>query len=83
MKADTMFAELGYIKIADNGKTMIYQKKRDKEPYKITKTLIFYTRDNDISTEIYLEDVHVPLTPTLSVAELQAIMAKIKELGWV
>lgn len=83
MKADTMFAELGYIKIADDGKPIIYQKQRDKEPYKIIKTLTFYTRDNDISIETYLEDVHVPLTNTLSVTELQAIRAKIKEMGWV
>lgn len=80
MTADEMLAELGYIKIADDGKTMIYQKRFDNEPYNLTKTLTFYTRDNDISIEFYLED-ELEIT-LLSVAELQAIMAKIKELGW-
>lgn len=80
MTADKTFAELGYIKIADNGKTMIYQQIYDEEPYSVTKTITFYTRDHDITIEMYVEDD--PLMITLSVAELQAIMAKIKELGW-
>jgi hypothetical protein len=77
MIADKMLAELGYIKIADDGKTMIYQKRFDSG---LTKTLIFYTRYNDVSIEFYLED-EMEIT-LLSVVELQAIMAKIKELGW-
>lgn len=80
MNADKMFAELGYIKIADNGKTFIYQKRFDNEPDKLTKTLTFFSRDKDISVETYLED-ELEMT-LLSVVELQAIMAKIKELGW-
>ena len=77
MTADKMFAELGYKKIADNGKTMIYQQIYEDS---VTKTITFYTRDHDITIEMYVEDD--PLMITLSVAELQAIMAKIKELGW-
>lgn len=80
MTADETLAELGYIKIADDSKTMIYQKQFDNEPYTLTKTITFYTRDNDISIEFYLDD-ELEIT-LLSVAELQAIMAKIKELGW-
>ncbi|NBL01039.1 MAG: hypothetical protein EOM50_24200 [Erysipelotrichia bacterium] len=80
MNADKMLAELGYIKIADNGKTSIYQKRFDNEPDKLTKTLTFFSRDKDISVETYLED-ELEMT-LLSVAELEAIMAKIKELGW-
>jgi len=81
MTADKMFAELGYKKIADNGKTMIYQKRFDNEPDKLTKTLTFFSRDKDISVETYLEDEPLEMI-LLSVVELQAIMAKIKELGW-
>lgn len=80
MTADEMLAELGYIKIANDSKTMIYQKQFDNEPYTLTKTITFYTRDNDISIEFYLED-ELEIT-LLSVAELQAINAKMKELGW-
>ncbi len=80
MNADKMLAELGYIKIANDGKTMIYQKRFDNEPYNLIKNITFYTRDNDISIEFYLEgELEITL---LSTAELQAIMAKIKELGW-
>ena len=80
MNADKMLAELGYNKIADNGKTFIYQKRFNNEPEKITKTITFFSRDKDISVETYLED-ELEMT-LLSVAELQAIMAKMKELGW-
>ena len=80
MNADKMLAELGYIKIANDGKTMIYQKRFDNEHYIFTKTITFYTRDNDISLEVYLEDEPLEMV-LLSFAELQAIMAKIKELG--
>ena len=80
MTADKMFAELGYIKIANDSKTMIYQKQFDNEPYNLIKNITFYTRDNDISIEVYLED-ELEIT-LLSVVELQAIMEKIKELGW-
>ena len=80
MTADKMLAELGYIKIANDSKTMIYQKRFDNEPYNLVKNITFYTRDNDISIEFYLED-ELEIT-ILSIAELQAIMAKIKELGW-
>ena len=75
-----MLAELGYIKIADNGKTIIYQKRFDNEPYNLVKTITFYTRDQGISFEMYVEDD--PLVVFLSTAELQAINAKIKELEW-
>ena len=81
MIADKMLAELGYIKIANDGKTMIYQKRFDNEPYNLIKNITFYTRDNDISLEVYLEDEPLEMI-ILSVAELQAIMAKLKELGW-
>lgn len=80
MNADEMLTKLGYNKIADNYKTMIYQKRFDNEPYHLTKSISFYTRDKDISIEVYLEDD--PLMVLLSTPELQAIMAKIKELGW-
>lgn len=75
-----MLAELGYKKIADDGKTMIYQKRFDNEHYIFTKTITFFSRDKDISVEAYLDD-ELEIT-LLSVAELQAIMAKIKELEW-
>ncbi len=82
MTADEMFTELGYKKIADDGKTMLYQKRFDDEPYayELVKTITFYTRDNDISIEMYVEGE--PLMATLTIPELQAINAKIKELGW-
>ena len=81
MTADKMLAELGYIKIANDSKTMIYQKQFDNEPYNLVKNITFYTRDNDISVETYLED-ELEMT-LLSVAELQAINEKMKEMGWI
>jgi len=80
MIADKMLAELGYIKIANDSKTMIYQKRFDNEPENLTKTITFFSRDKDISVETYLED-ELEMT-LLSVAELQAINEKMKEMGW-
>jgi len=81
MDTNKMLAKLGYEKIADNGKTFIYQKRFENEPEKITKTITFFSRDKDISVETYLEDEPLEMI-LLSVDELQAIMEKIKELGW-
>jgi len=80
MTADKMFAELGYIKIAKKGNTIIYEAKEAIENCVFTKTISFYKDDKDISVEAYLEDE--PELIILEFAELQAIMAKIKELGW-
>ena len=72
--ADEMFEELGYEIIIDNGTTLNYE----KEGALFDKEIVFELIDKNVCAELGTGE-----SANISVAELQAINQKCKELGWM
>ena len=75
-KADKMFEELGYEKIADckqeDISACIYENRKKYSIYNEIKIIIFHYKTKKITLD----------TDYISMQELQAINEKCKELGW-
>lgn len=78
-KADKMFEELGYKKIRDNEKEILYKKDKVSQEYFIA----FGFETKTVMCEYADEDYEMNGAFDFNMQELQAINEKCKELGWI
>lgn len=77
-KADELFKELGYKKIEENDKYVLYLS--EKSLWRQRK--IRFWKDEKVIFNDLLEDDKVVSSVKIGIEELQAIKEKVKELGW-
>lgn len=78
-KADEMFEELGYKKIEENDKSILYL---SEKTFGRIRKIKFWKDDKGIFNDL-LEDDEVISSVQIGMQELQAINEKVKELGWI
>ena len=78
-KADELFKELGYKKIEENDKYVLYLS--EKSLWRQRK--IRFWKDEKVIFNDLLEDDKVVSSVQIGIEELQAINEKVKELGWL
>ena len=78
-KADELFKELGYKKIEENDKYVLYLS--EKSLWRQRK--IRFWKDEKIIFNDLLENDKVVSSVQIGIEELQAINEKVKELGWL
>ena len=77
-KADEMFEKLGYEKIIDDDKSILYFSKKTLW----RKRRIRFWKDDKVIFNDLLENDKVISSVQIGMQELQAINEKVKELGW-
>ena len=77
-KADELFKELGYKKIEENDKYVLYLS--EKSLWRQRK--IRFWKDEKIIFNDLLENDKVVSSVKIGIEELKAINEKVKELGW-
>ena len=82
MTADEMFKDLGYKKVVEDRRIIIYKKIRHFTTFEIKDGLLFYKIDKQISLKSYNLTDNIGIDFGLNMQELQAINQKVKELGW-
>ena len=82
MTADEMFKDLGYEKIVEDRRIIIYKNIQHFTTFEIKNGMLFYKTDKQISLKSYNLTDDIPIDFCLNMQELKAINKKVEELGW-
>lgn len=77
-----MFKELGYEKIVEDRRIIIYKNIQHFTTFEIKNVICFYKLDNQISLKSYNLTENIRSDFYLNMQELKAINKKVEELGW-
>lgn len=81
-EADEMFKELGYEKVVEDRRIIIYENIQHFTTFEIKNALLFYKIDKQISLKSYNLTENIGIDFALNMQELKAINKKVEELGW-